>query len=59
MTKLQRSGETIGTIIDIPKKMSLQLSRLIIDRSEKGEKVTKPELIIEYIKKGLEQDGNK
>jgi hypothetical protein len=57
MKKLNESDDTIAAIIKIPKKLSLQLSRIIIDKAEIGQKVTKPELVIKYIEKGLEQDG--
>jgi hypothetical protein len=56
MPKQKRSGDTIGATIFIPKELSLKLSRLIIDKSERGERLTKPDLIIEYIEKGIEQE---
>jgi len=59
MRKKQRSGNTIGTMIEIPKGLSLKLAKLIIDKSEKCERFTKPELIIKYIQKGIEQETEK
>jgi hypothetical protein len=56
MRKQQRTGETIGTVIDVPKTLSLKLARIIIEKAEKGQQKTKPELIIEYIEKGIEQE---
>lgn len=55
--KISRSGSTIGTLIHIPKDLSLKLARLIIDKSERGEQITKPELIISYIEKGVQQEA--
>jgi hypothetical protein len=56
MRKPTRSGDTIGTVIDVPKELSLKLARLIIDKAEKGNQITKPELIIQFIEKGIEQE---
>lgn len=56
MRKQQRTGDTIGTVIEIPKELSLMLARLIIDKAEKGQQLTKPELIIRYVKEGIEQE---
>jgi hypothetical protein len=58
MRKQQRTGETIGTVIEIPKELSLKLSRLIIDKAEKGLQITKPELIVKYIEKGIEAEND-
>jgi len=58
MRKPNRSGQTIGTVIDVPKELSLKLARLIIDKAEKGNQLTKPELIIQFIEKGIEQETN-
>jgi len=55
--KAQGSGETIGTLLEIPKELSLKLSRLIIDKSVRGEHTTKPQLIIKYIQSGIEQES--
>jgi len=41
------------------KKQRLKLAKLIIDKSEKCERFTKPELIIKYIQKGIEQETEK
>ena len=56
MQKEQRSGDKIGTLLNVPKELSLKLARLIIDKAEQGQKVTKPELIIQFIEKGIEQE---
>jgi hypothetical protein len=56
MRKPTRSGSTIGTVIDVPKTLSLKLAKLIIEKAEKGQQKTKPELIIEYSEKGIEQE---
>lgn len=56
MRKVQGTGETVGTILNVPKELSFKLARLIIDKAERGKHLTKPELIIEYIEKGIEQE---
>lgn len=56
MRKIQRSGETIGTVLEVPKELSLKLARLIIDKAERGQQLTKQALIIEYISKGIQEE---
>ena len=56
MRKVQGTGNTIGTLLDVPKELSLKLARIIIDKSERGEQITKPDLIISYIEKGVKQE---
>lgn len=56
MSRKQGTGSTIGTNLEIPKELSLRLSRLIIDKAEKGIQITKPDLIISYIEKGILQE---
>lgn len=59
MRKVQGTGNTIGTIINVPKELSLKLARLIIDKAERGQQVTKPDLIISYIEQGIKQEEGK
>lgn len=54
--KTQRSGETIGTLIQVPRELSLGLARIIIDRAEKGQQLTKPQLIVSYVEKGVKAE---
>lgn len=57
MRKVQGTGNTIGTLLDVPKELSLKLARIIIDKSERGEQITKPDLIISYIEKGVKEEA--
>ena len=57
--RISRSGSTIGTLVHIPKDISLRLAKLVIDRAEKGQQLTKPELIISFIEQGIKQEESK
>lgn len=49
----QLKNETIGTVVQVPKDLSLQLARFILNKAEKGTRCTKPSVIIEMLREGL------
>lgn len=54
--KVNRSGATIGTLVQIPRGLSLRLARVILDKAERGQQLTKTEMIIGYIENGINQE---
>ena len=59
MRKDQRTGDTIGTNLELPKDFSLKLARQILDLSERGVTVTKKDLLIKYAQIGFNEEIKK
>jgi hypothetical protein len=56
MRNEQLKNETIGTVVQVPKDLSLRLARLILNRAEQGRRCTKPGVIIEMLRDGLTKE---
>lgn len=54
--KEQRSGDTIGMNLMIPKPISIELSKRVLDRSAIGMPLTKQELVVEYLEQVIKED---
>lgn len=57
MTKEQRSADTVVTLLQLPRSVSLDLSRRCLDMRESGMKMSKVGLIQKYIEMGLKADA--
>ena len=56
MRREQRSASTIGMTIQIPKDISIELSKRVLDRSAIGMPMTKQQLVVEYLKQVVSEE---
>jgi hypothetical protein len=56
MRREQRSAQTIGMNIQIPKDISIELSKRVLDRSAVGMPITKQQLVVEYLNHVISED---
>jgi hypothetical protein len=54
--KEQRSGDTIGMNLMIPKPISIELSKRCLDRASIGIPTTKEQLVIQYLEQVIKED---
>lgn len=52
----QRSASTIGMNVQIPKDISIELSKRVLDRSAIGQPITKQELVVSYLKQVINEE---
>ena len=51
----EKLEKTTGVVIQLPKDLSLELDRDLIDLKEKDVQITKAQLIVKYIRSGRSQ----
>lgn len=59
MRKENKTPNSVGMVLELPKEFSLKIARHIIDLSERGVKTTKADLILKYAEIGFKEELKK
>lgn len=59
MRKENKTPDTVGMVIELPKEFSLKIARHILDLSEQGIRTTKADLFVKYARIGFNEEIKK